>query len=78
MPEWSSDGELLIFWHIFWDTPEKVKAKYTELHTMKPDGTERTKIPIPEEYKPEIVAFFPGEGSDDNTRIIFTAIKSKD
>ena len=81
MPEWSSDGELLLFWHIFWDTPEKVQKRYTELHTMKPDGTGRTKIPFPREYEehmPNIVAFFPDEGSDEDTRIIFSAFRAKD
>ncbi len=76
MPEWSSDGELLIFWHIYVDVDNQ--RPETPLQTIKPDGSERKKIPLPEGYVYSIVAFFPNEGSDDNTRIIFTAYKIKD
>ncbi len=74
MPEWSSDGELLIFWHLYIVN----QRQETSLQTIKPDGTGRKKIPLPEGNVYGIAAFFPGEGSDDNTRIIFSAHKTKD
>ncbi len=74
MPEWSSDGELLIFWHIYISK----QRQETSLHTIRPDGSGRKKIPLPEGNVYGIVAFFPDEGSDDDTRIIFFAHKNKD
>lgn len=73
-PEWSSDGALLIFPHILVD---KEKA-LSELHIIKPDGSGRGRVPLPREYVYFHTAFFPGEGSDENTRIIFSATKIKD
>ncbi len=72
-PEWSSDGELLIFPHILVD---KEKA-LSELHIIKSDGSGRKKVPLPREYLYFHTAFFPDEGSDDNARIIFSAHKLK-
>jgi len=66
MPEWSSDGELLIFWHVDLEKDRRY------LYTMKPDGSERRKIPLPEGYDYKMPAFFPGEGSEDTARIIFS------
>ncbi|MFQ5511446.1 MAG: TolB family protein [Candidatus Krumholzibacteriia bacterium] len=72
VPEWSSDGRLLIFWHI---DPKNIGN--SGLYTMRPDGSGRKKIPLPAGYRYTMPAFFPGEGSDSNTRIIFSAKKDR-
>ncbi len=70
VPTWSSDGALLIFWHAnLKNLPE------TGLYTMKPDGSDRKRIPLPRGYHHKSPHFFPGEGSSDETRIIFSARK---
>jgi Tol biopolymer transport system component len=68
VPEWSSDGRLLIFWHV---NPKDLQS--SGLYTMRPDGSERTRIPLPRGFFYTMPAFFPGEGSTPNTRIIFSA-----
>jgi len=70
MPEWSSDGKLLIFW-----SADQKNLNKTELYTIRPDGTERKKIPLPPGYIYSMPAFFPGEGSGEKARIIFSAKK---
>jgi hypothetical protein len=70
MPEWSSDGKLLIFWHGDPKTPPN-----SGLYTIRPDGSERKRVPLPRGYLYRMPAFFPGEGSSDKTRIIFTGKK---
>jgi len=72
VPEWSSDGRLLIFWHKY----AKIGKQEHVLHTIQPDGTGRKKVHLPEEYKYSTASFFP-EGSDDSTRIVFSAHKDK-
>ena len=67
MPEWSSDGKLLIFWHV-----DMENFKNIGIYTVKLDGTERRKIPLPPGYHFKMPAFFPGEGSSPDTRIIFS------
>jgi len=70
VPEWSSDGKRLIFFHV------DVKDRSTwGLYTMRPDGTERAKIPLPSGYFYTMPAFFPGEGAGPNAGIIFSARK---
>jgi len=66
-PEWSSDGRLLAYWHV-----NMKNIRSIGLYTIKPDGTDKTMIPLPFGHHWKMPAFFPGEGSDDNTRIIFT------
>lgn len=73
MPEWSSDGRLLVLWHVFPDLKNK-RAK-SVLHTIKPDGTGRKEIPLPEGYNYQMPVFFPGEGSGKDARIIFSTRK---
>ncbi|MHC4115779.1 MAG: TolB family protein [Planctomycetota bacterium] len=68
MPEWSSDGKLLVFWHVDPKNPLK-----SGLYTIKADGTERKKIPLPRGYFYSMPSFVPGEGSDKQTRIIYSA-----
>lgn len=65
MPEWSSDGKLLVFWNL------DLENGRTDLYKIKPDGSEREIIPLPKEYNYKMPAFFPGEGSGNNARIIF-------
>jgi Tol biopolymer transport system component len=71
MPEWSSDGKLLIFWHV-----DIKDIKQSGLYTVRPDGTGRRRISLPHGYFYKMPAFFPGEGSDKTTRIIFSAMKN--
>lgn len=70
VPEWSSDGKLLSFWHVNLKHPQK-----SGLYTMKPDGSERKRIRLPEGYFYTMQAFFPDEGSGPDARIIFSAKK---
>ncbi len=68
--EWSSDGKLLVFWHVDVKT-----LGNSGLYTMKPDGSERRRIPIIKGYFYRHPSFFPGEGSSGKSRIIFSAKK---
>ncbi|MFB0563300.1 MAG: hypothetical protein ACETWM_19030 [Candidatus Lokiarchaeia archaeon] len=70
-PEWSSDGKLLIFPHILADG----KKALSQIHTIKPDGTGRKRVPLPRNYVYFHTSFFPGEGSGKDARIIFSARK---
>ncbi len=67
VPEWSSDGQKLIFWFV--DVKELLKSG---LYTMSPDGRGRERIPLPRGYFYTMPAFFPGEGSGADARIIFS------
>ncbi|MHA2283343.1 MAG: TolB family protein [Promethearchaeota archaeon] len=71
VPEWSSDGKLLIFWHV-----DLKNLKNSGLYTMRPDGSNRKRIPLPRGYFYTMPAFFPGEGSGSNAHIIFSAEKN--
>jgi Tol biopolymer transport system component len=68
VPEWSSDGRLLIFWHV--DTANLI---LTGLYTMLPDGSQRTRLPLPFGYFYSMAAFFPGGGSLPSSQIIYSA-----
>jgi len=70
MPEWSSDGKLLVFWHADPKVPRN-----SGLYAIRPDGTDRKRISLPRGYFYKMPAFFPGEGSGKDARIIFTAKK---
>jgi dipeptidyl aminopeptidase/acylaminoacyl peptidase len=67
VPDWSSDGKLLVFWHV---DPERLKL--SGLYTVKPDGTARRRFPLPGCYLYTMPAFFPGEGSGPSARIVFS------
>ncbi len=69
MPEWSSDGKLLIYWHI------DMGVRQVNLYTMKPDGSERKRISLPRGHSYTMGSFFPGEGSGKKARIIFSVEK---
>lgn len=70
LPDWSSDNRLLMFWHA-----DRKRLHETGLYTMRPDGSQRHKIPLPSGYLHRHSAFFPGEGSGRRSRIIFVAMK---
>jgi len=71
LPGWSSDGRLIIFWH--GDTEHLPNSG---LYTILPDGSDRKRVPLPHGYFYKTPCFFPKEGSDKNTRIIFSALKN--
>jgi len=68
--EWSSDGKLLLFWHVNLKDFTKVG-----LYTMRPDGTNRRMVPLPRGYFYRHANYFPGEGSSGKTRIVFAGKK---
>lgn len=73
--DWSSDGKLLIFRHIAMkhDGPKGIG-----IYVMKPDGTQRRRIPIAKgEYPYVQPGFLPG-GSGDDIRVIYQTIKNPD
>jgi len=67
MPEWSSDGKRLVFWHV--NRKDKLASG---LYTIKPDGTDRKRIPTPFGYQFTITSFWPGTGSGDDAKLIFS------
>jgi Tol biopolymer transport system component len=71
LPDWSSDGKLLLFWHADKKNPERMG-----LYTMKPDGRDRRMIPVPRGYLHGHPHFFPNSGSSSSARIIYQAIKA--
>ena len=70
MPEWSSDGKLLIFWHLNFKHVGK-----SGVYTIRPDGRERRKVPLPKGYYYMMPSFFPGTGSGKEAKIIVAARK---
>ncbi len=67
MPEWSSDGKLLTFWHVDMKDFSKIG-----IYTVEASGKNRKKIPLPPGYHFKMPAFFPNDGSGPDARIIFT------
>jgi hypothetical protein len=67
VPEWSGDGQSLIFWHV-----ERGDIRQSGLYTMRPDGSERRRIPLPHGSFYTMPAFFPGQGSGPGARIIYS------
>lgn len=80
--EWSSDGKLLVLWQLnMAQRLEKVRslpptkpipAATVNLFIVRPDGSGRKKVPLPDGYY-TMPAFFPGTGSGENAKIIFSA-----
>ena len=68
VPEWSGDGQLLIFWHV-----ERSDLRQSGLYTMQPNGSDRRRVPLPHGYFYSMPAFFPGQGSGRDARIIYSA-----
>ena len=71
VPEWSSDGQLLIFWHV---DPKDLHS--SGLYTVRADGRGRQRVPLMHGYFYTMPAFFPGESSQPGTRIIFSGRKN--
>jgi Tol biopolymer transport system component len=42
VPDWSSDGKLLTFWHVDFKDMQQ-----TGIYTMRTDGSARWRIPLP-------------------------------
>jgi hypothetical protein len=68
VPEWSGDGQLLIFWHV-----ERSDLRQSGIYTMRPDGSDRRRVPLPHGYFYSMPAFFPGQGSGLDARIVYSA-----
>jgi Tol biopolymer transport system component len=62
-PDWSSDGKRIIYSH------------YTGLSTIRPDGSDRKVLLLPVDRIYNHPAFFPTDGSGQNARIIYQAVK---
>jgi Tol biopolymer transport system component len=71
VPEWSSDGQLLIFWYV---DPNDLRS--SGLYTVRADGRGRQRVPLTHGYFYTMPAFFPSEGSQPGTRIIFSGRKN--
>ena len=71
LPTWSSDGRLLLYVHV-----DRSNLKETGLYTMTPNGEHRKMIPLPRGYFYGNSNFFPGDGSTESARIIFTGTKN--
>ncbi len=70
MPEWSSDGRLLTYWHVDMKNLSKIG-----IYVIRPDGSGRRQVPLPKGYHFKMPSFFPGDGSGPNARIIFSGKK---
>lgn len=70
VPEWSSDGRLLAFWHV-----DRKNLPGMGIYTMRPDGTDRKMVPLQRGVLHGHPVFFPDSGSADNARIIYVAKK---
>jgi hypothetical protein len=70
---WSSDGKLLIFRHI---AVPKEGPQGVGIYTMKPDGSDRKKIPVAKGEFPHVQPEFFPEGSGPETRVIYQTEKN--
>ena len=70
VPDWSSDGRLIIFPHI--DTKDLSELG---LYTMKPDGSDRKIIPLPGGAVLNQPQFFPNSGSGPDAKFVYQAMK---
>lgn len=70
VPDWSSDGQLLVFSHI--DTKDFRKMG---LYTMKPDGSDRKLLPLPRGHVANQPQFFPNSGSGPDAMIIYQTLR---
>ena len=68
VPEWSSDGKLITFWHV-----DRSNLKNSGIYTMTPDGKDRRRVPLPHGFFYTMPAFFPKDGSGPEARIIYSA-----
>lgn len=70
VPEWSSDGGLLIFWHV-----DPANPRLNGIYTMLPNGAQRTQVPLPIGPFYTMAAFLPGGGSLPSSKIIYSVQK---
>lgn len=70
LPTWSSDGKLLLYRHIDLKKPAEIG-----LYTMTPGGDDRKKVPLPRGFLYNHGSFFPGDGSSNKARIIYTGTR---
>jgi len=68
LPEWSGDGQRLLFRHI-----DLEKMHEMGVYSMKPDGSDRQMVPLPRGYVHNHPQFWPGSGSGPDARIIYVA-----
>lgn len=73
LPEWSSDGERLLFRHV-----DLARMEKTGVYSMKPDGTDRRIVPLPRGFLHNHPRFWPGAGSDHKAEIVYVARRNPD
>ncbi len=66
VPEWSGDGERLVFWTV------DLKKLTFAITSMRPDGTRRATAPSDSDVFHQSPAFFPGTGSGPDSMIVFS------
>jgi Tol biopolymer transport system component len=71
LPDWSGDGRLLIFMHV-----DRKHLADIGLYAIKPDGSERRRLPLPHGYVYGHSSFFPQDGSGPRSRIVFAATRN--
>ncbi|PWU02662.1 MAG: hypothetical protein C5B53_01460 [Candidatus Melainabacteria bacterium] len=68
VPEWSSDGKLLLLWHA-----NLKDLKSIGIYSVCPDASNRKMVPLPRGYQHTHPGFFPSDGSSPKARIIYGA-----
>ena len=68
VPEWSGDGRLLLFWSV-----DRADLRRSGLYTIRPDGSERRRVPLPPGRFYTMPAFHPGAASGPDARILFSS-----
>jgi Tol biopolymer transport system component len=72
IPEWSSDGKTLIFWHV-----DLRNLKRSGIYTMSSDGTNRKRIGLPKGYFYKTVSYFPSAGQGHIEQKILVSAKKE-
>jgi Tol biopolymer transport system component len=67
LPEWSSDGKRLVYWHI-----DSQNFLNSGLYTISPEGRSCKAIDLPIGFLYSSTAFFPGMGSGNDAKIVFS------
>ncbi len=68
VPEWSADGRLLLFWSV-----DRTDLRRSGLYTIRPDGSDRRRVPLPPGRFYTMPAFHPGATSGPDARILFSS-----
>ncbi len=69
LPEWSEDGSLIVFNHFDF---RDFSATALDVYTVRPDGTGRARVPLPDHLCYQFPDFLPDEGFD-GAEILFGA-----